>query len=29
VLDIVFVALTLLFFVVGIGYVALCDRLMK
>jgi hypothetical protein len=29
VMDIVFVALTLLFFVVGIGYVAVCDRLMK
>jgi hypothetical protein len=29
VLDLVFVALTVLFFVVGIGYVAACDRLMK
>jgi len=28
-LDIVFVAITILFFVVGIGYVAACDRLMK
>ena len=28
-LDIVFVAVTILFFIVGIGYVAACDRLMK
>ena len=28
-LDVLFVGLTILFFVVGIGYVALCDRLMK
>jgi hypothetical protein len=27
--DIIFVALSILFFVVGIGYVAACDRLMK
>jgi hypothetical protein len=29
VLDIVFIALTILFFGVCIGYVAACDRLMK
>jgi hypothetical protein len=29
VLDVAFVALSLLFFAVGVGYVALCDRLMK
>jgi hypothetical protein len=29
VLDLIFVGLTVLFFVVGIGYVAACDRLMK
>ena len=29
VLDVVFVTLTVLFFVVSIGYVAACDRLMK
>jgi len=29
VLDILFVALSIGFFVVGIGYVAACDRLMK
>jgi hypothetical protein len=29
VLDIVFVGVSILFFVVGIGYVAACDRLMK
>jgi len=29
VLDLIFVALTILFFVVSIGYVAACDRLMK
>jgi hypothetical protein len=29
VLDLVFVALSVLFFVVSIGYVAACDRLMK
>ena len=28
-LDIVFVAITVLFFIVSIGYVAACDRLMK
>ena len=28
-LDVVFVALSVLFFVVRIGYVAGCDRLMK
>jgi len=27
--DLVFVALSLLFFVISIGYVAACDRLMK
>ena len=27
--DIVFVAITILFFIVSIGYVAACDRLMK
>jgi hypothetical protein len=29
VLDVIFVGLTILFFVVGVGYVAVCDRLMK
>jgi len=29
VLDVLFVGLTILFFVVSIGYVAVCDRLMK
>jgi len=29
VLDVIFVGLTILFFVLGIGYVAVCDRLMK
>jgi hypothetical protein len=29
VLDIVFVLLAVLFFVISIGYVAACDRLMK
>jgi hypothetical protein len=29
VLDLVFVGLSILFFVVSIGYVAACDRLMK
>jgi hypothetical protein len=29
VLDLVFVAVTILFFAVSIGYVALCDRLTK
>jgi hypothetical protein len=29
VLDFVFIALSVLFFVVSIGYVAACDRLMK
>jgi hypothetical protein len=28
-LDIVFVAITILFFIVSIGYVAACDRLMN
>jgi hypothetical protein len=28
-LDIAFVAITILFFIVSIGYVAACDRLMK
>lgn len=28
-LDFVFVGLSILFFVVSIGYVAACDRLMK
>ena len=28
-LDLVFVVVTILFFVVSIGYVAACDRLMK
>jgi len=28
-LDIVFVAITILFFIVSIGYVAACDLLMK
>ena len=28
-LDLMFVAITILFFVVSIGYVAACDRLMK
>ena len=28
-LDLVFVGLTVLFFIVSIGYVAACDRLMK
>jgi len=28
-LDIVFVAITVLFFIVSIGYVAACDWLMK
>jgi hypothetical protein len=27
--DVIFVALSIGFFVVGIGYVAACDRLMK
>jgi hypothetical protein len=27
--DLIFVAITILFFVVSIGYVAACDRLMK
>jgi hypothetical protein len=27
--DFIFVALSILFFVVSIGYVAVCDRLMK
>jgi hypothetical protein len=29
VLDLVFVGLSVVFFVVSIGYVAACDRLMK
>jgi len=29
VLDIIFVALSIFFFVVSIGYVTACDRLMK
>jgi len=29
VLDVMFIALSILFFVLGIGYVAVCDRLMK
>jgi hypothetical protein len=29
VLDLMFVAISLLFFAISIGYVALCDRLMK
>jgi hypothetical protein len=29
VLDLVFIALTILFFVLGAGYVMACDRLMK
>jgi hypothetical protein len=29
VLDLIFVSVTILFFVVSIGYVAACDRLMK
>ena len=28
-LDAIFVGLSFLFFIVGIGYVAVCDRLMK
>jgi uncharacterized protein YjeT (DUF2065 family) len=27
--DVIFIALSIVFFVVGIGYVAACDRLMK
>jgi succinate-acetate transporter protein len=29
VLDVIFVGLTILFFVLGIAYIAMCDRLMK
>jgi len=29
VLDLIFVATTIVFFIVSIGYVAACDRLMK
>jgi len=29
VLDVVFVTVSVVFFVVSIGYVAVCDRLMK
>jgi hypothetical protein len=29
VLDFIFVTLSILFFIVSIGYVAACDRLMK
>ncbi len=28
-LDVMFIALTIAFFVISIGYVAVCDRLMK
>lgn len=28
-LDVVFVVVTLLFFALGVGYVAVCDRLMR
>jgi len=28
-LDVVFVALTVVFFLVGLGYAVACDRLMK
>ena len=28
-LDVVFVAVTLIFFAIGVGYVGFCDRLMK
>ena len=28
-LDVVFVAVTLIFFALSVGYVGLCDRLMK
>ena len=28
-LDVVFIAVTIAFFIVSIGYVAACDRLMK
>ena len=28
-LDVIFIALTIAFFALGIGYVALCERLMK
>jgi hypothetical protein len=28
-LDVVFVAVSLVFFAVSVGYVSLCDRLMK
>jgi len=29
VLDLIFITLSILFFIVSIGYVAACDRLMK
>jgi hypothetical protein len=29
ILDTAFLALSIVFFIVGIGYVAVCDRLMK
>jgi len=29
VLDVVFIGLSILFFVIGAGYVVACDRLMK
>jgi len=29
VLDVLFIALTLIFFVISLGYVAMCDRLMR
>ena len=28
-LDVVFVAVSLIFFAISVGYVSLCDRLMK
>jgi hypothetical protein len=29
VLDVIFVSLALVFFAISVGYVAICDRLMK
>jgi hypothetical protein len=29
VLDVIFIGLTIFFFVISLGYVAVCDRLMK
>jgi len=29
VLDVIFIGISILFFVVSVGYVAVCDRLMK